>query len=87
MKTFTDKRKTIKQLYEELEQTENPVTMSILKDIICSRALEMEGEYLKLLHPSVVDLKEQALLDNAEEAKMYLYFKEQERENRRLVKT
>jgi hypothetical protein len=49
MKTFTDKRKTIKQLYEELEQTENPVTKSSLRDIICSRALEIEVEYLKLL--------------------------------------
>jgi hypothetical protein len=78
MKTFTDRRKTIKQLYEELEQTENPVTKSVLRDIICSRALEIEVEHLKLLNllnPPIVNLKEQALLDNAEEAEMDQYFK------------
>ena len=34
--------KSIAELTEEMNATDNPVTRSVIKDIICSRALELE---------------------------------------------
>ena len=34
--------KSIAELTKEMNSTDNPVTRSVIKDIICSRALELE---------------------------------------------
>jgi len=36
--------KSIAELTKEMEDTDNPVTKSVIKDIICSRALDIEWE-------------------------------------------
>ena len=41
--------KSIAELTKEMDDTDNPVTKSVIKDIICSRALELEKECKYLL--------------------------------------